>query len=208
MKTVVGTSIAVWMGLVSVVHAESRFALVMGNNLGAPDEQPLRWAEKDAERYARLLGHLGDVPDDHRLLLTNQTVTELRAAVASLRGQVAAAVARGERTMLLVFYSGHADQQALHLRDTRLALTDFQALVRTVPSQATLVMVDACHSGELVRGRNKGATPTPLFNLSYRREVGPQGYVLITSAGAGEVTSKVWRCSSTLENSILVRNVR
>ena len=45
--------------LCGVAHAETRFALVIGHNVGTAAEAPLRWAEQDAERVARLLGQLG-----------------------------------------------------------------------------------------------------------------------------------------------------
>ena len=44
-----------------VARAERRVAVVIGNDHGQPSEEPLRYAELDAARFARVLRDLGDV---------------------------------------------------------------------------------------------------------------------------------------------------
>jgi alpha-tubulin suppressor-like RCC1 family protein len=89
-------------------QAAARFAVVAGNNQGAAGRAKLWFAEKDAERVGRALGELGDFPEGHVTVLKGGGVAALKAAVAGTEAQLKAARAAGERTLLVVYYSGHA----------------------------------------------------------------------------------------------------
>ena len=107
-----------------------------------------------------------------------------------MRGRIEESGRRGERTLLILFYSGHADQRSLHLGGETLGLDEFKRLVEAIPSDATVAFVDACHAGQIVRGRDKGLRPTPAFDIAFHRDVGPRGRVWITSASADEVAQE------------------
>ncbi|WP_426754395.1 caspase family protein [Myxococcus sp. Y35] len=170
--------------------AESRFALSVGHNLGRDTDEPLRWAERDAERLDALLGQLGGVPEDRRILLRGEAPASVRLALARMRGRIEEARRAGERTLLFFYYSGHGDGAALRMGGEALALAELQRLLAEVPSTVTVAILDACHSGAMVRGRTKGLTSAPAFDISFVRQVGPSGKVLITSAGAHEVAQE------------------
>lgn len=184
-------------------RAESRFSLTLGNNLGFGTDEPLRWAERDAERFDALAGQLGGVTEDRRILLLGEGVAPLRLALARVRGRIEEARRAGERTLLLVYYSGHGDESALRLAGERLPLADFQRMLAEVPATTTLVILDACHSGAVVRGRAKGLGPGPAFDVSLVRQTGPEGRVLIASAGAHEVAQE----SDALQGSFFTHHL-
>ncbi|WP_284668660.1 caspase family protein [Myxococcus sp. SDU36] len=170
--------------------AESRFALSVGHNLGRDTDEPLRWAERDAERLDALLGQLGGVPEDRRILLKGEGPGSVRFALARMRGRIEEARRAGERTLLFFYYSGHGDDAALRMGGEAFALAELQRLLAEVPSTVTVAVLDACHSGAMVRGRSKGIKSAPAFDISFVRQVGPSGKVLITSAGAHEVAQE------------------
>ncbi|WP_342380341.1 caspase family protein [Myxococcus stipitatus] len=174
----------------SVAHAESRFAISVGHNLGRDSDEPLRWAQQDAERMDAVFGQLGGVTEDRRLLLRGESVSNLKLGLARMRGRIEEARRAGERTLLFFFYSGHGDEVALRLGGEALPLAELQRLLSEVPATVTVAVLDACHSGALVRGRSKGLKSAPAFDVSFLRQVGPQGRVFIASAGAHEVAQE------------------
>ncbi len=170
--------------------AAARFALSIGNNLGRPDEAALRWAENDAARVHALLQELGAVAPGRAILLTGADPTRVRSAIARLQGQVEEAGRHGLRTEVFVFFSGHGDSTHLHLGQESLALADLQGLLRAVPADAVVSVIDACRSSGPVRRRDKGARHGPAFDIRLARQPGPTGRVLITSAGSDEVAQE------------------
>ena len=180
MRNALGYSLVVAaIGVASILpensRAENRFAITVGNDVGAGDDTRLRWAERDAARFDALLGEIGGVPDDRRVLLLGEGPEALGLGFARVRGWVEEARRRGERTVLFVYYSGHGDKEALRMRGARLAMTSLRALLRSVPAAAAVLIVDACHSGALVSGREKGMQKTPRFEVSLARESAPEG---------------------------------
>src|SRR5687767_9143170 len=89
-----------------------RAALVVGNNLGDTLDDPLRYAESDAERLSSLLIHLGGFTGSDTLLLNAQTADDVRRAFDTIARRFRETP--GEHVFFF-YYSGHADGQALHL---------------------------------------------------------------------------------------------
>ena len=61
-----------------------RAALVVGNNLGDARDEPLRYAENDAERMATLLVRFGSFVEDDTLLLNARTADDVRRAFVTI----------------------------------------------------------------------------------------------------------------------------
>lgn len=170
--------------------AATRFALVVGNNLGNAEDGALRWAEQDARRVHGIFVELAGVAPEHAVLLLGDDADGVRRALTQLRSQVEQANQRGLRTELLVFYSGHGDDITLHLGPTFLSLDELKQELEAIPVEVAMAIVDACRTGALKRGRGKGAVHAPAFDISILRAPGPKGRVMMTSAGADEVAQE------------------
>ena len=110
-----------------------RFALVAGAPDGGPGTVKLRYAERDARRMHGILTRVGGVrPEDARLLLS-AGAGDLVRALAELSERAGAARARGERTVLLVYYSGHAKDGALRLGSGRVPFEALRAALEAAP---------------------------------------------------------------------------
>src|SRR5262245_63677282 len=86
----IGVALAVWL-VASVVpaHADTeRYAVVIGDNRGASDEQPLRYAESDAQRFADLLGDVGGVPGENQVVLRGKSADEVRRALSATNARI------------------------------------------------------------------------------------------------------------------------
>ena len=158
-----------------------RFAVVVGNNLGEPPDVPLRYAEMDAARMASVLQEVGGVRPENVVLLQGKDADTVRRALIAVNERVRSA---GRSTVLLVYYSGHADSGALHLGSSRLELTELEQLVRGSAAAFRLLILDACRSGALTRV--KGGTPIPPFEIQLGERVAGEGAVFLTSSSASE----------------------
>lgn len=167
-------------GLASADPEPGRFALLVGANLGDRAEPVLRHAEQDAARLAQTLRLLGEFPADQVVLMTGATATEVRDALIRLNARVR----EHANGVLVVFYSGHADSQALHLSGTRMPLAELKALLVGSPAVSRLLIVDACRSGSLIQ--LKGAHQVAPFAVPAFAEPVPEGFAVLTSSSASE----------------------
>jgi caspase domain-containing protein len=158
-----------------------RFAVVVGNDTGQAPDGPLRWAEADAARVAAVLQEVGGVRPENLVLLRGQDGEVVRRTLIAVNERVRAA---GPGTVLFVYYSGHADAEALHLGPTSLPLRELEQLVRGSAASFRLLVLDACRSGALTRV--KGGTPIPPFELRLGERVPGEGAVFLTSSSASE----------------------
>ncbi len=128
-----------------------RYAVIIGHNAGAADEQRLRFAESDAERVGELLGEVGGVPDENQVVLRGKSADQVRRALIATNERIRVGERAGRQAVLFVYYSGHGDADALHLGDSRLELRELEALVRGSAAQIRVLVVDACRSGSVTR---------------------------------------------------------
>ena len=158
-----------------------RFAVVVGNDLGQPPDAALRYAETDAARMAEVLQEVGGVRPENLVLLRGQDVGTVRRTLIAVNDRVRAA---GGQTVLVVYYSGHADAGALHLGGSGLELAELEQLVRGSAASFRLLIVDACRSGALTRV--KGGAPVPPFDIRVDERIAGEGAVFLTSSSASE----------------------
>lgn len=164
------------MLLSTTAAAERRFALVIGHNEGAGREVALRYARHDAERMAAALREVGDfhAADIVTLIGDRDDADDVRESLDDLEARIRAI--DGD-TLLLVFYSGHADSVALHLGESPLPLKELDDRLRASASSVRLLVLDACRAGTLTRVKGDGADSADLS---------AEGYAVVTAATASE----------------------
>jgi hypothetical protein len=168
---------------VSVGRADTRpfrAALVVGNNLGDARDEPLRYAENDAERMSSLLVHFGGFADEDTLLLNAQTADDVRRAFATIAERLRGV--SGDH-LFFFYYSGHADGQALHLGTGTLSFAELKERALELPATARVLIVDACQSGVLTRA--KGGQAAPSFEIG-PAEQAPRGMAILASSRGSE----------------------
>jgi hypothetical protein len=171
--------------IITMAHAEvERYAIIIGHNIGAVDEQKLRYAESDAARVAELMNEIGGVRDENQIMLLGKTAHQVRRALIALNERIRSDQRSGRDAILFVYYSGHGDADALHLGDTRLELRELEALVRGSSAQIRMLVIDSCRSGAVTRV--KGGSPAPPIALSAATEVPGEGIIVLTASTSGE----------------------
>jgi hypothetical protein len=157
-----------------------RFALVVGANDGLPSEVVLRYAEKDAERLARVLERVGGFAPSDVVVLRGPTAGSVRRELIEMNARVRQ---RARPALLFVYYSGHADAEWLHLGGSRLAVSELRALVTGSAAATRVLVVDACRSGALTRV--KGGRAVPAFKVTLDPPEA-EGTAILSSSAAGE----------------------
>ena len=171
------------LALPCAARAAARFAVVVGNNHGATGRARLWFAEKDAERFARALRELGDFSSDRIVLLQGATPSAVREALAAMEARIAQAKASGERSLLVVYFSGHAGPQGLEMGDQRIPYEDLRKAVSGSGADAKVAIVDACEAGTLTQVKGAIAAPALDFPLP---EDAVQGTAFLASTAIGE----------------------
>jgi len=179
-------SLALLIGLLSMgagaARAETRrYAVVIGANAGDPREVRLHFAESDAAKVAQTLNDVGQFPAAQTLRLTGVSADEVRSALLELNARLRQETAD---TVLLVYYSGHADADNLHLAGTHLGTRELRDILAGSSAGSRVLILDACRSGAVTRV--KGGTPTTPFAVNLGQSIPPAGLAILTSSAEGE----------------------
>lgn len=164
--------------------AVNRYAVVIGNNVGQANEAPLRYAEDDAKKVMGVLQSLGDFRPENTVLLLAKGPTEVQRVLISLNARIRSETTGARDSVLFVYYSGHADQRALHLGNDNLELSLLERMVQGSAAAFRLLVLDACRSGVLTRV--KGGHPAPSFQIASDDQLPGEGVAFLTSSAAGE----------------------
>ncbi len=166
--------------------AESRrLAIVVGNNAGGPAMPPLRYAESDAGKMARVLIELGDVGMDDVMLLQGRKVADLERAIIDAKERVAMFKRSPEtRTVLIFYFSGHSDGEAIEMGQEKLPYGRLKSMLLGTGADLRLAIVDACKSG--AGFLQKGGKPAEPFTIKLTDTLVASGDAFITSSAADE----------------------
>lgn len=174
--------------LASEGWAAARFALVVGNNRGQPSRPRLWYAEQDAERVSKALVELGDFPAGQVHLLRSPTRAAVLEALGALEVQVRLSRQSGERTLLVVFFSGHARNEGLELGADVLAFAELKERIEGSEADVKVAIVDACESGVLTQV--KGVKAAPELDFPLPRDDSARGIAYIASTAVGEAAQE------------------
>jgi hypothetical protein len=164
----------------------ARFALLVGNNEGRGGDARLRFAESDATRLADVLKRLGGFSPATTLVQLGGTAGEVRRALGALADLLRATP--GEH-LVLVYYSGHADAQELHLGSSSLTLAELREAVTVLPAATRVLILDACQAGALTRA--KGGKPGRGFDVGLGAAGEPaQGLAVLASSAGSELAQE------------------
>jgi Caspase domain len=164
---------------------ERRYAVIIGNNLGRPGDGELLYAHRDAQEFASVMRRSGGLVAENTMLLLGDSGPDIRRALITMNERI-----RQENdsstspSVLIVYYSGHADADGLHPGRETVAYSELRSLLRGSAATLRVLILDGCRSGEMTSV--KGGRPTREFEISPGAEVRAEGVVMISSSAAGE----------------------
>jgi Caspase domain len=174
-------AVAVAAGSARAEPNPHRFAVVIGSNRAAGERAPLRYAHRDAQALASALVSVADFPPDQVKLLVDP---KPEAVLEALDAQLSAIQRVGGETLLLFYYSGHADQAALYPGGQALPLPSVRARLDQEIATVRLGIIDACRGGGWTQA--KGLTPEAPFEIQRPLSLESEGSVLIASSSGLE----------------------
>ncbi len=158
-----------------------RWALVVGENAGEGADEKLRYAERDARRVLQVFQELGSVTPKSTVALYGANAQAVRAALAQLGERLRQEAGAGDQ--LILYFSSHADEGALHLAGSRLPVAELTDFLARAPVGVALLVLDSCRSGAVTR--LKGLTP--LGGAQVQVDAASiEGRVVLSSSGPDE----------------------
>jgi Caspase domain len=158
-----------------------RLAVVVGANAAAPGRKPLRYAHGDARAVAQVLRDQGGFSaGDVHLLLDPDPAAVLAALDRALAGAADAEV----DTMVLFYYSGHADTASLYPRGRPLSLELLRQRLEDGRAAMRIGIIDACRGGGWTG--SKGLSESETFAIEQALDLSSHGSVLIASSSGLE----------------------
>ncbi len=164
--------------------ATERFAIVVGNNQGSGERARLWFAERDAERFAGALKELGEFGTANIRLAQKSSPSAVEATFAETERAIRTAHTKGERTLLVFYFSGHAGPKGLELGGDTLPFSTLKHWVEGTSADVKVAFVDACESGALTQV--KGARGQPDLDFALPSEQTANGVAYIASTAVGE----------------------
>lgn len=182
------------------------YGILVGTNVGGAGQQPLRYAEDDARRMADVLKQLGRYGDSDLRVLVRPDGAKVFAAIDEIAAKVRADQAKGEQSVFVFYYSGHARASSFSLGGEELAIAAVREKLAKVPSTMTLVVLDACQSGQFAR--IKGGEPAADFSFNSVSRLGTKGTAVMASSSGQELSQESDELKSSYFTHHLVVGLR
>jgi hypothetical protein len=186
------------------VFSVRRFLLSAGSNHGDGDRVELRFADSDARAVSKVFEDLGGVDPADQILLLDAQPAALRQALAALGRRMSAAAKTAGRVELLVYYSGHSDEQGLLLEGERLSYRELRSAIDQLPADVRIIILDSCASGALTR--LKGGSRRPPFLLDTSTKLA--GHAFLTSSSYDEAAQESDRLGGSFFTHALLSGLR
>src|SRR5262249_53445867 len=126
-------------------------------------------------------------PSDLRVL-TRPSQRAVIATIEEVAAKVRAHAARGEQVVFVFYYSGHAKANAFNLGGEELPIAALRDQLRQLPTALTLVILDACQSGQFARA--KGTEPAADFSFNSVSRITTKGIAVMASSSAQELSQE------------------
>ncbi len=181
-----------------------RFVLLAGVDDGGPTRIKLRYAATDARAMGRVLQTLGGVAPEDIVFVSTANRAAFDAAFADVEQRLRAGATPGVRRELMVYYSGHSDEDGLLVGRDRIGYDELRARVQRAPADLRVVILDSCASGAFTR--RKGGVKRAPFLLDASTDM--RGHAFLTSSAADERAQESDRIAASYFTYYLVSGLR
>jgi hypothetical protein len=168
------------LGLAAHAEPLRRVAVVVGANRGALGRGSLRYSYSDAEQFAAVLTQVGQFAAEDVHVLRDpepeEVLAELDRGLAGLKP--------GSESLVVFYYSGHADSQALYPNGKPLSFAELRPRLESQAATVRIGIIDACSGGGWTGA--KGFHPSAPFVVDVPLQLTSEGSVLIASSSGVE----------------------
>ncbi len=174
-----------------------RIAILVGANQAPAGRAQLRFSYHDAKEMADVLIQAGQfAPEDVHILED----PEPAAVLAALDGALATLHDDPNPTLLLFYYSGHADDGALYPHGEPLPVSSLKERLESTQASVRLGILDSCSGGGWTQA--KGLQPDKPFTVTVPLALTSEGSALIASSSGLESAHE----SETLQGSFFTHH--
>lgn len=191
------------IGLGASAAEPRRIAVIVGANHGALGRDSLRYSYRDAHDVAEVLVQTGQFAPTDVHVLDDPEPDEV---IALLDRELAALAATTGESLLLFYYSGHADAGALYPAGKPLPFGSLRARLDNRAATVRLGIIDACSGGGWTGA--KGLSAAPPFAVDVPLELSGEGSVLIASSSGVEKAHESERLLGSFFTHHLVAGLR
>jgi len=158
-----------------------RVAVVVGANRGALGRADLRYSYRDAKSVADALVQVGQFAPANVHVLQDP---DPALVISTLDRELGNLRAAGGESLLLFYYSGHADEAALYPAGRPLRYEVLRSRLESDLATVRVGIIDACNGGGWTGA--KGLVPSFPFSVDVPLELAGEGSVLIASSSGLE----------------------
>ena len=152
----------------------------------------------------RVLQTLGGVAPEDIVFVSTANRAAFDAAFADVEQRLRAGATPGVRRELMVYYSGHSDEDGLLVGRDRVGYDELRARVQRAPADLRVVILDSCASGAFTR--RKGGVKRAPFLMD--ASIDMRGHAFLTSSAADERAQESDRIAASYFTYYLVSGLR
>ncbi|MDE2697558.1 MAG: caspase family protein [Gemmatimonadota bacterium] len=182
------------------VDGVRRWVLAVGANDGGAKRETLQYAVSDAQNFVQVMETMGGV--DAGVLLSDPHIDHLEEALYVLHNRVASAEAA--RREVLIYYSGHADENGLRLGESLFSYARLRNAMDRMEAEVHIAILDACASGAITR--LKGGRRQKAFMVDASSDM--RGYAFLTSSSEDEAAQESDAIGASFFSHYLVSGLR
>lgn len=195
---------ALCLGGQSDLSPVRRFGIFIGANDGGPQRETLRWAVSDAKSMQSVLSEYGGIHPRDTLLLEDPGLAMVTERFRELSSLLQEAKSSSRRVELLVYYSGHSDEQGLMLGSEHLEYRQLRNLIGQAQADVSIAILDSCASGAFTR--TKGGVRIAPFLVDDSADM--SGHAYLTSASETEAAQESDRIGASFFTHFMVTGLR
>ncbi len=182
------------------VDGVQRWVLAVGANDGGAKRETLQYAVSDAQNFVQVMETMGGV--DAGVLLSDPRIEHLEEALHALHNRVASAEAA--RREVIIYYSGHADENGLRLGESLFSYVRLRDAMDRMEAEVHIAILDACASGAITR--LKGGRRQKAFMVDASSDM--RGYAFLTSSSENEAAQESDAIGASFFSHYLVSGLR
>ncbi len=191
---------------ITAAHATEvkRYAVVIGKNYGGKERPTLKYAVSDALTISKVFEDFGGVSHANSYLLLDPSSNEIHRKLKDLNERLIEDRKNNRRNELIVYYSGHSDDEGLLIGNDKIDYLSLKKDVSNLKADVTVIILDSCASGSLTA--LKGGKKRAPFLASSMSKL--KGHVFLTSSSSDEAAQESDRIKASFFTHYLVSGLR
>ena len=166
-----------------------RVGVVASAAAGLEGDRPLRFAFRDGERLAQMLGSVGQVDSANLFLIKARDRAGFKSQLGAIGARIADLKAQGRKVFLQFYYSGHGGARKFHLSDGPVPFDEVKQALGGDKADARVYVLDVCFGASFFNA--KGFRTAPPVQLQMEMDPAARGEVTISSSSVDEQAYEV-----------------